>query len=199
LLVGEVISGAVGRTELRGAAASGGLGAGVAGAAGVAPVGGPIEIAGIGGRDKEAAVETAGALGPLATPADDALGPPGECMLGPTSMGRVTTTAGGSAGGAGAGATFGVAAAGFAAAAAGGLLAIGWVAAEGFGAAFADDGAGFGCGAPGCGEGPGPRPSFGGRCIDGPSSAVLVDGASVSPFGLPEKSLEKTLIAEDQP
>jgi hypothetical protein len=50
----------------------------------------------------------------------------------------------------------------------------------------------FGC------EAPPPRPSFGGRCIDGPSSAVVVDAASVSPLGPPEKSLEKTLIAEHQ-
>jgi hypothetical protein len=50
----------------------------------------------------------------------------------------------------------------------------------------------------GCGGAPA-LPSFGGRCIDGPSSAVLVDVASVSPLlGLPEKSLEKTLIAEHQ-
>jgi hypothetical protein len=57
----------------------------------------------------------------------------------------------------------------------------------------------LGAGAFGCGGAPGPRPSFGGRCIDGPSSAVFGDVASVSLLGLPEKSLEKTLIAEDQP
>jgi hypothetical protein len=50
----------------------------------------------------------------------------------------------------------------------------------------------------GCCVAPPPRPSFGGRCIDGPSSAALLGDASVSPLGPPEKSLEKTLIAEHQ-
>jgi hypothetical protein len=87
LLLGPavIISGAVGRTELRaspgGAAtalAAGGL------AAGAAAVGGPIEMAGMAGRlapaDAERPPESAraGAAGAIA----------------PTSMGRVTTTAG---------------------------------------------------------------------------------------------------------
>ncbi len=64
---------------------------------------------------------------------------------------------------------------------------------------FVDGGAPFGACPFACGGAPAPRPSFGGRCI-GPSSAVLVDGVSVSPLlGAPEKSLEKTLNAEHQP
>jgi hypothetical protein len=54
LLLGAaiIISGAVGRTELRpsGAAAFAGAGAGAALGAGAAAVGGPIEMAGIAGR-----------------------------------------------------------------------------------------------------------------------------------------------------
>ena len=61
LVGGVVISGAGGRTELRGAAASGALAAGVASAAGVAPVGGPIEMGdhgtGIGLRKDDVALK----------------------------------------------------------------------------------------------------------------------------------------------
>jgi hypothetical protein len=93
----------------------------------------------------------------------------------------------------------GVAAAGFAA----GTFPLGgvacWLPGARCCADFADGEVAFCDWAVGCGVAPAPRPSFGGRCIDGPSSAVLVDVASVSPLGLPEKSLEKTLIAEDQP
>jgi hypothetical protein len=151
----------------------------------------------------------------------------------PTSMGRVTITAGGwAAGGEGAGAmgagevaavadegAGGAAAVPEASGALGGVAGRAAVLAAGVGAGaefafagltsgavmrcadFVDGALPFCAGAPGgWGEAPGPRPSFGGRCIDGASSPVLVDAASVSPFGgLPEKSLEKTLIAEHQP
>lgn len=199
-----IISGAVGRTELRaspgGAAtafAAGGL------AAGAAAVGGPIEIAGIAGR------LAADAGRPPESPRADAAG-----AVAPTSMGRVTTTAGDAAAGACAGAapaaTLGPDAGGAATGATFdepddgcafdvplfdcGVCAAGIPRCVG----FADDAVPF-CGwALGCCAAPAPRPSFGGRCIDGPSSAAGVGAASVSPLGLPEKSLEKTLIAEHQ-
>ena len=205
---GGIISGAVGRTDLRGSAGAGAAFAG-AGLAATATVGGPMEMAGISGRER----------GPplLAAVAGVARA---AALVPPTSMDRVTTTAGavgaaacgaaacGAAGvagaaagvaGAGAGAAC-VAAAAFALAGAG--LPLAGVVAGVAGLCCADfvDAGAFWAGVAGCcGEGPGPRPSFGGLCIDGASSAVLVDVASVSPLGLPEKSLEKTLIAEHQP
>src|SRR3984957_3335061 len=204
LLTGPIISGAVGRTELRAspeaapaalagvaeAPAGGALAAGIPGA-----VGGPIEMAGIAGRLAPPEPGRAAASGRTGAPG----------AVAPTSMGRVTTTAGGGAGdaaGAGRGFAFGCEAAfedcapdcapdvplfGEGAWAAGIPRCVG----------FVDDGALFGACGFGC-ETPAPRPSFGGRCIDGPSSAVVTDAPSVSPFGAPEKSLEKTLIAEHQ-
>ncbi len=188
------MSGAAGRAELR---ASAGAAGAVLADVGAGAVGGPIEIACIAGRER----------------------PP---ELGPTSIGRVTTTAGAGTGGtAGAGlatadaaAEVGVAAAGAAAAdtaAANFPLAAPCCGADAFfcGCAtgaigarcadFVDGGAPFGAAGFGCWGAPAPRPSFGGRCIVGPSSDVFVDVdvASASPLGLPGKSLEKTLIAED--
>jgi hypothetical protein len=142
------------------------------------------------------------------------------CDPAPTSMDRVTTTAGepaaAEAAGAGAAAGADTAAwvvvddvrvvpevgAGFAAGCCGADAGLPGVACEAGArcAALVDGGPPFcPCGVAGCCGAGAPRPSFGGLCIDGSSSVVLVDVASVSPFGLPEKSLEKTLIAEHQP
>ncbi len=198
------MSGACGRTDGRDSgagAAAGALAAAAGGAAGM--LGGPIEMAGIAGRDRAAAAA-----------ADEAAGADG-CAP-PISMERVTTTAGcgedaGAAAGWGADATDGAAdGAGCAAGAAFAPCAPCDGAAAGCpfdevpcapAARFTDfvEAGAFGVAAVGCCGAPALRPSFGGRCIDGPSSAVLGDAASVSPFGLPEKSLEKTLIAEHPP
>jgi hypothetical protein len=136
--------------------------------AAAAVVGGPIEIAGIAGR----------------------------CLpvgLAPMSIERVTMTAGAGAAGA-------PLAAGLAGCAGETFPFDGVACTAGLRgcADFADGEEAFCDWVLGCWGAPGPRPSFGGRCIDGSSSAVLVDVASVSPLGLPEKSLEKTLIAEDR-
>jgi hypothetical protein len=170
-----VISGAVGRTDVRVSAtgAADGVPAALAGDA-AGGVGGPIEIGDIAGRDF---------AGPLA----------------PMSMDRETMTAG--VGGAGPGTVAAGFATGLAGWAVGALAFPGVVGLRGVRccADFADGEDAFCDWAFGCGDVPAPRPSFGGRCIDGSSSsAVLVDGASVAPLGLPEKSLEKTLIAEHQ-
>jgi hypothetical protein len=123
-------------------------------------------------------------------------------------MGRVTTTAGEDPGGRGgaAGAPFapGACGAGGAAALADDDCALDPLLFDGGLAPGIPRCVDFVAGAPfagwalGCCVAPPPRPSFGGRCIDGPSSAALFGAASVSPFGPPEKSLEKTLIAEHQ-
>jgi hypothetical protein len=206
-----IISGAVGRTDGFASLGGGAAGAAALVAGGVAgAVGGPIEIAGIAGR----CLPVAGpmSIGRVTTTA----GPP-------AATGAVTTTAGAAAAGAAAGiggGTTGDAAAGAA------LFAAAWFAPSVFAALacgdagdppfdddacadgarccadFADGEAPFceaGLGV-GCAGGAPALPSFGGRCIDEASSAVFVeDVASVSLLGLPEKSLEKTLIAEHQP
>jgi hypothetical protein len=167
-------------------------------------VGGPIEMAGIAGRLAD--------VGPVREAESTREGPAG--VFAPTSMGRVTTTAGvdvdgdrapvaGAGGGRGPGPSADWAGTAFAAP----EVDCGPEAARDCGGcaagiprcvAFVATGVPFCAWGLGCWEVPAPRPSFGGRCIDGPSSAVVVDAASVSPFGLPEKSLEKTLIAEHQ-
>jgi hypothetical protein len=211
-LVVDVISGAVGRTEGFG---SEGGGAGTAfPAAGACAVGGPIEIGGMAGRC------CLPVLGPMSIDrVTTTAGVPAGAVT--ITAGGAGDAAGGAAAG---GAAAGEGAAGIAGGAAGeatgaggpagepaGLAALGdgeagaplgddaCAGERGCGADFGDGEAAFcddaglgGC----CAWGAPALPSFGGRCIDGPSSAVFGDVASVSLLGLPEKSLEKTLIAE---
>jgi hypothetical protein len=88
-----IISGAVGRFELRASPADAAtVLADAALGAGAAAVGGPIEMAGIAGRPAPAGCGRA--------PASARACPPGD--VAPRSMGRVTTTAGADAGGCGA-------------------------------------------------------------------------------------------------
>jgi hypothetical protein len=214
LLTGPIISGAVGRTDVRVS-----VGSGLAGAVAAGVAGGPIWIAGMAGRERAAAADATGAaptsMGRVTTTAGCAAGAfavwacaAGECAAAACAAAACAgpgVDAGPAAGGERAGAAFGVAdatvfATGLALGAEFPLVGLTSGAVVRW-ADFVDGALAFGAGAPGDGgEAPGPRPSFGGRCIDGASSAVLVDVASVSPLGgLPEKSLEKTLIAEHQP